>query len=106
MEQLQKITDILHDEKYKNITGLHKAIGHYIEKANKTATEEDISLKEEEADWGSWGQCSKTCDEGTKSRKRTVARQAVNGGQTCNESVNGFTEKSCLVVYCRKILYS
>ena len=125
MEQLQKITDILHDEKYKNVTGLHKAIGHYIEKANKTATEEDISLKEEEAevasekqyldgrvcdciwnDWGSWGQCSKTCDEGTKSRKRTVARQAVNGGQTCNEGVNGFNEKSCLVVYCRKILCS
>ena len=104
---------------------MHKAIGHYIEKANKTATEEDISLKEEEAevasekqfldgrvcdciwnDWGSWGQCSKTCDEGTKSRKRTVARQAVNGGQACNEGVNGSTQNSCLVVYCRKILYS
>ena len=50
MEQLQKMTDILHDEKYKNVTGLHKAMGRYIEKANKTATDEDERLKEEEAE--------------------------------------------------------
>ena len=125
MEQLQKINEILHDEKYKNITGLHEAIGHYIEQANKTATEEDAKLKEEEAEvasekqyfdgrvcdciwneWGNWGQCSKTCDEGIKTRQRSVVRQAVNGGEACNEDVNGSAQASCLIIYCRKTFCS
>ena len=123
MEQLQKIAEILHDEKYKNITGLHEAIGHYIEDANKTATDEDVRLKQEEAEvsaekkyfegrvcdciwneWESWSQCSKTCDEGTKTRERTVVRQATNGGQACEEEINGSEQDSCLVIHCRKIL--
>ena len=125
MEQLQKINEILHDEKYKNITGLHEAIGHYIEQANKTATEEDAKLKEEEAEvasekqyfdgrvcdciwneWGNWGQCSKTCDEGIKTKQRSVVRQAVNGGEACNEDVNGLAQTSCLIIYCRKTFCS
>jgi len=119
MEQLQKINEILHDEKFKNITGLHEAIGHYIEQANKTATEEDAKLKQEEAEvaserqyfdgrvcdciwneWGNWGQCSKTCDEGIKTKQRSVVRQAVNGGEACNEDVNGLAKTSCLIIYC------
>ena len=125
MEQLQKIADILHDEKYKNITGLHEAIGHYIENANKTATDEDARLKEEEAEvsaekkyfdgrvcdciwneWGSWGHCSKSCDEGIKTREREVVSQATNGGQACEEDINGSEQDSCLVIHCRKIISS
>ena len=52
------------------------------------------------------GQCSKSCDEGTKTRERTVVSQATNGGQACEEDVNGSEQDSCLVIHCRKIISS
>jgi len=51
-------------------------------------------------EWGGWGQCSKTCDEGTKTRERTVVRQATNGGQACEEDINGSEQDSCLIIHC------
>ena len=119
-EQLQKIHDILHDDKYKNITGLHKALGDYIDNAHKTSENEDMELKKEESevaveknifvnrdcdcvwsDWGHWGTCSKTCDEGVKTRNRTVLRPAVNDGKPCKKFVS---HTSCFKVHCRKQL--
>ena len=34
-------------------------------------------------DWKPWGECSVTCDNGTKTRKREVVKEPENGGASC-----------------------
>ena len=34
-------------------------------------------------DWKPWGECSATCDVGTKTREREVVQEPMNGGATC-----------------------
>ena len=35
-------------------------------------------------DWGSWNQCSKSCNSGTQKRTRRVLRRAKFGGKRCS----------------------
>lgn len=49
-------------------------------------------------DWSAWSYCSKSCGEGSKSRKRTVAVQPRNGGAQCegpSEDVDRCNDFDC-----------
>ena len=48
--QLNAINDILHDEKYKNVTGLAKVLNQYIQEQFSIAHEEDGKISAEERD--------------------------------------------------------
>ena len=39
-------------------------------------------------DYGTWTSCSKTCGGGEKTRSRTKATEASNGGQECQGEAN------------------
>ena len=81
--QLNAIKDILHDDRYKDVTGLHLVLNQYIEEQFRVAQEEDTKLKAEEAEvaaektklathpcpcvwneWGEWSACTVTCGGG------------------------------------------
>merc|ERR1712212_166627 len=98
-DQLQTIRDILEDDHYKNVTGLHNALNEYITEQDEQAMVEDGRLKEEEAEvafeknllrthpcpcvwgeWEAWGECTVSCGAGNKTRDRQVAKNATNGG--------------------------
>ncbi|CAJ1438497.1 unnamed protein product [Effrenium voratum] len=51
-------------------------------------------------DWSPWSYCSKSCGQGSKSRKRTVAVQSRNGGKQCegpSEDLDRCNEFDCPV---------
>ena len=113
----------MHHEDYKNVTGLHKALGDYITAQDEQATGEDSHLKEEEDEvaaeqntldthpcpcvwgpWGSWGACTVSCGGGSKTRTKQVAKNATNGGDECQGSNTSST--TCGTDPCRKYAYS
>jgi len=115
--QLQKIHEIMHHDDFKNVTGLFKALNKYLTEQEEQSHEEDIHLKQEEADveheqhlldthpcpciwgvWADWGQCSKMCGGGSKTRSREVAKQATNNGDICEGS--SFEQTSCNLEPC------
>ena len=113
------IRDILNHDDYKNITGLHEAISHHLEKQDQQGEEEDVALKAEEDEveseetllethpcpciwgqWEDWGECTVTCGGGTKTRQRPTAQIATNGGDECEG--RNFEDTSCNRDACRK----
>ena len=109
----------MHHEDFKNVTGLFKALNKYLTEQEEQSHEEDIHLKQEEADveheqhlldthpcpciwgvWADWGQCSKMCGGGSKTRSREVAKQATNNGDICDGS--SFEQTSCNLEPCGK----
>ena len=117
--QLNAIKDILHDDRYKDVTGLHMVLNQYVEEQFRVAQEEDEKLKGEEAEvaaekdrlakhpcpcvwdqWGRWTACTATCGGGTKTKTRAVKKPAENGGPACS---GGDTETAaCGEDPCRK----
>ena len=114
-QQLKELKDILTHENYTD-TGLAngendsimescKGLDEYIDKANKTAWDEekeemDLEFEELEiakeifetqpcpciwAQWEEWSQCSTSCGEdGVKKRTRVVEKNATNNGPACD----------------------
>jgi len=100
--QLNAIKDILHDEKYKGVTGLVDVLNQYIEEQFTKAEEEDTKISAEEkdvvdertklnshpcpcelSDWSEYGACNAECGGGTMTRTRDIIKEPVNGGATC-----------------------
>ena len=109
----------MHHDDFKNVTGLFKALNAYLTEQEEQSHEEDIHLKQEEADveheqhlldthpcpciwgeWADWGQCSKMCGGGSKTRSREVSKQATNNGDICDGS--SFEQTSCNLEPCGK----
>ncbi|XP_052786348.1 fibrinogen C domain-containing protein 1-like [Mya arenaria] len=61
-------------------------------------------------DWGTWSQCSKTCDNGTQSRGRSCdSPTPAGGGTVCvglNSQSRGCSELSCPAADCSDLLNS
>jgi len=120
-EQLKDLSDVLNNVKYSE-TGLAtgndglkdscKGLEEYIEKANKTAQEENEDLDDhiDEVEklrimldthpcpctwgpWSDWTQCSTTCETGVMTRDRKIERAATNGGEECTGDTN--VQKMC-----------
>ena len=119
--QLNAIKDILNDERYKDVTGLHVVLTQYIEEQFRVAQEEDTKLKAEESEvaeektklathpcpcvwneWGEWSDCTVTCGGGTKTKTRTVLKEATNGGPACDGEAE--EQEACSTDNCRKFL--
>ena len=130
MTQLNAINEILHHENYLNVTGLQETLGQYIDEQVDLAADEDAKLTNEEkeivvernrldnhpcpcvlSEWSSFDECTVSCSDnenggGTRTRKRSVLKEPVNSGLSCEE-IGGLTETiSCNGdKRCRKLIF-
>ena len=116
---MNAIKDILNDDRYKDVTGLHVVLNQYLEEQFREAQEEDGKLKAEEAEvaaektklsthpcpcvwdeWADWQDCTVTCGGGTKTRTRVVLKEATNSGPACDGEAQ--EQEACNPDSCRK----
>ena len=53
------------------------------------------------SNWGSWEECSASCNAGTRTRTRSCTNpRPLNGGQDCSGLGNSDESGSCLLKHC------
>ena len=111
----------MHDERYKDVTGLHLVLNQYLDEQFRVAQEEDTKLTAEEAEvaaektklsthpcpciwdeWADWSDCTVTCGGGNKTRTRAVLKEATNGGPACDGEAQ--EQEECNPDSCRKFV--